>query len=284
MRCGACTMTRYCGKECQKADWKKHKQVCLKRTSEPPARREEPVSFDSFYDPGSYYDMDGTECNDDLMEQIMGDQNKKIVPKSEDEAGFIYFMTSEGYSASLGKCVQCLVEWSSMPLRARFDKYVMPALENPHENMKSKSNFLKRRLKADAATLLAARLPQGLVSNFPSYFPISPFSGFFDRPDDDEISPHASSKPPHPSTYRFPIGAKVEARVGDGRDDWLVGKVVAHNYKEKGWPKGKVAPYQVEVSKGLLFVPTDSNMFVRPSDKYKKEKFEKWEKGRLVWK
>jgi len=26
--CPTCMMTRYCGRECQKADWKKHKKLC----------------------------------------------------------------------------------------------------------------------------------------------------------------------------------------------------------------------------------------------------------------
>lgn len=30
MRCGKCRVVKYCGKECQKADWGKHRKVCFK--------------------------------------------------------------------------------------------------------------------------------------------------------------------------------------------------------------------------------------------------------------
>ena len=30
-KCGQCQCKRYCSRECQKADWKKHKQVCVKK-------------------------------------------------------------------------------------------------------------------------------------------------------------------------------------------------------------------------------------------------------------
>jgi hypothetical protein len=32
-KCGGCGRTRYCGKDCQKSDWKNHKEIC-KKTSE----------------------------------------------------------------------------------------------------------------------------------------------------------------------------------------------------------------------------------------------------------
>ncbi|KAJ6464356.1 hypothetical protein C8R45DRAFT_1023805 [Mycena sanguinolenta] len=31
MKCSACKSVRYCGKECQKKDWKSHKNVCITR-------------------------------------------------------------------------------------------------------------------------------------------------------------------------------------------------------------------------------------------------------------
>jgi G3E family GTPase len=41
---------------------------------------------------------------------------------------------------------------------------------------------------------------------------------------------------------RFQVGAAVECNLGD---QWARGDVVAHDYCEEGWERGRVAPYQV---------------------------------------
>ena len=47
------------------------------------------------------------------------------------------------------------------------------------------------------------------------------------------------------SNFRFPLGAAAECRVG--KDDWVRCTVVGHLYREKKWPAGRFAPYQVRV-------------------------------------
>ena len=65
------------------------------------------------------------------------------------------------------------------------------------------------------------------------------------------------------SEFRFPIGTIVLCNLG--RLGWQPGRVIAHNYREKNWPEGQVAPYQValEADYSLIYVPEDSDNFCR---------------------
>ena len=40
-RCAGCGTVAYCGKECQKAQWKDHKRTCRRKKLEMPAQRVE---------------------------------------------------------------------------------------------------------------------------------------------------------------------------------------------------------------------------------------------------
>ena len=67
--------------------------------------------------------MMGGEMDANIMAQIMGDLNHKIVPVSDDERGFIYFMNTSGCLASEENCVEGLVTWAAMSLEKRFRKF-----------------------------------------------------------------------------------------------------------------------------------------------------------------
>jgi len=65
------------------------------------------------------------------------------------------------------------------------------------------------------------------------------------------------------SEFRFPVGTIVLCNLG--RHGWQPGRIIAHNYREKNWPEGQVAPYQValEADYSLIYVPEDSDNFCR---------------------
>ena len=71
---------------------------------------------------------------------------------------------------------------------------------------------------------------------------------------------------------RFPIGAAVQCCVGSGH--WVPGEVVAHYYREDGWPQQLLAPYRVRLevdrvaddaapSEVFIWAPLDSDECVR---------------------
>ena len=70
-----------------------------------------------------------------------------------------------------------------------------------------------------------------------------------------------------PSTstgHRFKLGQVVEANTGNG---WTRGEVVGLNYREDEWPAGKIAPYQIRLSDGvLIFAPFDDDGVVRMAE------------------
>eukprot|EP00746_Dinoflagellata_sp_MGD_P016975 gnl/MRDRNA2_/MRDRNA2_138656_c0_seq1.p1 gnl/MRDRNA2_/MRDRNA2_138656_c0~~gnl/MRDRNA2_/MRDRNA2_138656_c0_seq1.p1 ORF type:complete len:394 (+),score=80.90 gnl/MRDRNA2_/MRDRNA2_138656_c0_seq1:64-1245(+) len=58
------------------------------------------------------------------------------------------------------------------------------------------------------------------------------------------------------SAYRFKVGTLVLCRTGP--DEWLLGKIIRHNYSEVSWPPGRTVPYQVQLEDDrLIFVPRD---------------------------
>jgi hypothetical protein len=62
---------------------------------------------------------------------------------------------------------------------------------------------------------------------------------------------------------RFPLGAGVECRLGEGR--WLRGRVVGHFYRERSWPDNRRAPYQVQIEDDgpKIFAPSDVDDCIR---------------------
>ena len=65
------------------------------------------------------------------------------------------------------------------------------------------------------------------------------------------------------SNYRFTVGTRVTCKM----DEWRIGTIIALDYKEANWPRGKVAPYQVELDVcayshmhgPLIYVPADDD-------------------------
>ena len=50
-----------------------------------------------------------------------------------------------------------------------------------------------------------------------------------------------------------------------GQHGWKLGRIVALDYREDGWPEDRVAPYQVMLdgSYALIYVPKDNDRFCR---------------------
>lgn len=63
------------------------------------------------------------------------------------------------------------------------------------------------------------------------------------------------------ATLRFDVGTRVECNCGE----WQPGTVVAHWWRDPGWPKDKVAaPYQIKLDYGpTIFAPADSDQCIR---------------------
>jgi hypothetical protein len=90
---------------------------------------------------------------------------------------------------------------------------------------------------------------------------------------DDAQTPFSGAKPtvelvdlhgePLTAAPRFPLGAKVECRLGE--DKWAVGVVIGHNYREKSWPSNRRAPYQVQIEGGgpTIYTPADVDACIR---------------------
>ena len=73
----------------------------------------------------------------------------------------------------------------------------------------------------------------------------------------------------HGAQRRFSIGTRVECRMGD--DEWIPGIVRQLEYvepwpRELGKPREWIAPYQVVASGYLVFVPEDTDEFIRAAD------------------
>lgn len=73
---------------------------------------------------------------------------------------------------------------------------------------------------------------------------------------------------PLKKVLRFPIGARVECRLG--ADNWQNGTIVGHRYRQKEWPDHRRAPYQVQIDGDTpekpgpkIFVPRDGDDCVR---------------------
>jgi hypothetical protein len=73
---------------------------------------------------------------------------------------------------------------------------------------------------------------------------------------------------PLKKALRFPVGARVECRLGV--DKWLAGTIIGHGYRQREWPEHRRAPYQVQIEGDApdqpgpkIFVPHDSDECVR---------------------
>ena len=65
------------------------------------------------------------------------------------------------------------------------------------------------------------------------------------------------------SEFRFNVGSIVLCNLGE--QGWMLGRIIALNYREEHWPEGQVAPYQValEDDYSLIYVPEDNDHFCR---------------------
>ncbi|MEM1067507.1 MAG: hypothetical protein AAGI63_01335 [Planctomycetota bacterium] len=65
------------------------------------------------------------------------------------------------------------------------------------------------------------------------------------------------------SGYRFDLGDFVMCNLGPS--GWKLGRVIALHYRERGWPAGQVAPYQVALEENheLIYVPEDDERYCR---------------------
>ena len=67
----------------------------------------------------------------------------------------------------------------------------------------------------------------------------------------------AAASPP----LRFGVGSRVRCQVG--LQVWATGQVVQLNCRERSWPPGKLAPYQIALDNGeVTFAPVDSDAVV----------------------
>ena len=60
-------------------------------------------------------------------------------------------------------------------------------------------------------------------------------------------------------SFRFGAGDRVECDEGG---KWVPGTVCALKYQERGFPRGKCAPYQIKLdgeTPGLIFAPSDAD-------------------------
>ena len=59
---------------------------------------------------------------------------------------------------------------------------------------------------------------------------------------------------------RLDVGDSVMCRTADG---WMLGVVIAHDYRESHWPQGQTVPYQVELKGGrLIYAPVDDDQLI----------------------
>ena len=68
---------------------------------------------------------------------------------------------------------------------------------------------------------------------------------------------------------------------------WEEGRIVAHNYHDESMPEGTVAPYQVQLDRGLIYVPIDSDDVVTKlrfavGDRVKCNTGDTWESATVV--
>ena len=62
-------------------------------------------------------------------------------------------------------------------------------------------------------------------------------------------------------SLRFAVGDTVVCRTG--HHSWEKGSIVALRYRDESMPEGMVAPYQVQLARGLIYVPLDKDEVVR---------------------
>ena len=61
---------------------------------------------------------------------------------------------------------------------------------------------------------------------------------------------------------RFAVGDRVCCRVGES--EWAPGRIAKLSYREEHWPRGRVAPYQVQLDDGQhIFAPHDIDDLIR---------------------
>ena len=80
----------------------------------------------------------------------------------------------------------------------------------------------------------------------------------------------AGTAPP----LRFPMGTPVRCFVSE--DTWVTGKIVAHNYREEGWPALQMAPYQILLddehvrgSSNAIWAPADIDDIIQHNFRFK---------------
>lgn len=68
-----------------------------------------------------------------------------------------------------------------------------------------------------------------------------------------------------PQTLRFAVGDRVRCKTS--ATQWKRGTIIKLHYRDERWPAGRVAPYQIELTGGvLIFSPQDSDALIRADD------------------
>ena len=92
------------------------------------------------------------------------------------------------------------------------------------------------------------------------------------------VSPPPSPRPPallrsasaaavHPARCCWQPDAGDAAALRRWQGQWEPGTVVKLNYREKDWPEGRRAAYQVKLDNGTyIYAPKDDNNFIKPRD------------------
>lgn len=84
-------------------------------------------------------------------------------------------------------------------------------------------------------------------------------------PNERTIADWAAGRGGKDQSLRFAIGDRVECRIGqDIVTGWASGTVLSLWHREKSWPAGTVAPYQVQLDNGsFIFAPRDLVQIIR---------------------
>jgi hypothetical protein len=86
-------------------------------------------------------------------------------------------------------------------------------------------------------------------------------------------------------SLRFAVGDTVQCRTG--HHSWEEGSIVALRYRDESMPERMVAPYQVRLGRGLIYVPLDNDEVVTKlrfvvGDRVKCNTGDTWEDATVV--
>lgn len=100
------------------------------------------------------------------------------------------------------------------------------------------------------------------LDDLSEFMPTASVLAGWGRGEDLEWPPLPEAGEPPDVALRLAVGARVECRVGATR--WAAGTVIKQWYRERGWPTGHFAPYQIELDMGKkIFAPKDDEAVIR---------------------